>query len=208
INTHHHFDHTAGNIAFKDITEVILAHENSKANQVTTAEERGNVNEQLFPDTVFKDNWSGRLGSETITAKYFGPAHTNGDGIIHFENDNVAHVGDLVFNRRFPYIDMKAGASIINWVEVLNKINNHYDNDTLFIFGHSSEGYPVTGSKNDLSAMGNYLSKVLDLVNKDLKAGKSNEEILTHTSIPGAEEWTGRGIQTSLNSAIEELNNK
>ena len=208
INTHHHFDHTAGNIAFKEVAEVILAHENSKINQVRTAEERDNANDQLFPDTVFKDNWSGNLGSETISAHYFGPAHTNGDAVIHFENDNIAHVGDLVFNRRFPYIDMKAGASIINWIDVLKKISNYYDSDTLYIFGHSSEGFHVTGSKNDLSAMANYLSKVIDLVERDLKAGKSNEDILKYTSIPGAEDWTGGGIQTSLNSAIEELTKK
>ena len=71
-----------------------------------------------------------------------------------------------------------------------------------------SEGYQVTGTKKDLSAMANYLSKVLEVVEKDLKAGKSKEEILKYTSIPGAEDWTGRGIETSLNSAIEELSKK
>ncbi|HNU88973.1 MAG TPA: MBL fold metallo-hydrolase, partial [Ferruginibacter sp.] len=34
INTHHHGDHTAGNISFKDIVEHVVAHENSKANQL------------------------------------------------------------------------------------------------------------------------------------------------------------------------------
>ncbi|MFZ1798506.1 MAG: MBL fold metallo-hydrolase, partial [Chitinophagaceae bacterium] len=38
INTHHHGDHTAGNIAFKDLVSRVLAHENSLANQQRVAE--------------------------------------------------------------------------------------------------------------------------------------------------------------------------
>jgi hypothetical protein len=38
-----------------------------------------------------------------------------------------------------------------------------------------------------------------------LKQGKSEEEILKETMIPGAEEWKGDGIQRSLKAAITEL---
>ena len=37
INTHHHGDHTSGNIAFKGITQHVLAHANSKINQENSA---------------------------------------------------------------------------------------------------------------------------------------------------------------------------
>src|SRR5215218_6930102 len=33
LNTHHHGDHTSGNIAFKGIAEHVVAHKNSLANQ-------------------------------------------------------------------------------------------------------------------------------------------------------------------------------
>ena len=33
INTHHHGDHSSGNIAFKGLAEKVVAHTNSKANQ-------------------------------------------------------------------------------------------------------------------------------------------------------------------------------
>ena len=205
INTHHHGDHTAGNIAFKSIADAVVAHENSKKNQINTAKSRGNEDEQLYPDIVFKDSWSTKVGDEVITATYFGPAHTDGDAVIHFENDNVVHVGDLVFNRRFPYVDTSAGASIINWIRVLELIKKKYDEDTIFVFGHANDNYDVTGSRDDLSAMANYLSRVIELVEKELKAGMSEEDILTNTYIPGAEEWTGSGIGTSLSAAIKEL---
>ena len=40
------------------------------------------------------------------------PAHTDGDSLIHFENANIVHMGDLMFNRRHPFVDRSAGANI------------------------------------------------------------------------------------------------
>ena len=42
INTHHHGDHSGGNISFKGLVEHVLAHENSKANQERVAKEKKN----------------------------------------------------------------------------------------------------------------------------------------------------------------------
>ncbi len=205
INTHHHGDHTSGNINYKGITNMILAHENSKLNQMRVAKERGKEDGQLYPDTTFKKEWSQKIGDEIITLKYFGPAHTDGDSITHFENANIAHMGDLIFNRRFPFIDKSAGASISNWIEVLESTQKIYDKDTIFIFGHAGEGYDVTGTMDDIKAMQNYLSRLLDTVNTQIKAGKTQDEIMKIQTIKGAEEWKGNGIGRSLSTAYEEL---
>lgn len=205
INTHHHSDHTAGNIAFKGIAKTILAHENSKKNQTNRARSNGTLDKQLLPDTTFSDSWSGAVGDETITIEYWGRAHTDGDALTHFENANVVHLGDLVFNRRYPYIDKGAGASIAGWIEVLEKAKRHYDNETIFITGHAGDGYDVIIDKDDITAFAHYLGQVLEFVGQEIKAGKSNEEILKATAIPGAPEWKGSGIERSLNAAITEL---
>ena len=42
INTHHHGDHSSGNISFKGITEHVLAHANSKTNQENSAKQNKN----------------------------------------------------------------------------------------------------------------------------------------------------------------------
>ena len=205
INTHHHGDHSSGNIAFKGLVNKVVAHENSRANQMRVAKERNTEAEQLYPDTLYSDSWSHRIGEETISMKYFGPAHTDGDSVIHFENANVVHVGDLMFNRRHPFIDKSAGASIENWINVLSNIRSAYDDDTIFIFGHARDTEKITGNKRDLQAMENYLSRLLEVVSKNLKAGKSKEEILQLTDIPGADEWQGGGIERPLTAAFEEL---
>ena len=120
----------------------------------------------------------------------------------------MAHIGDLVFNRRFPYIDKGAGANIANWVEVLEAAIKKFDKDTIFVFGHAFDPEKVTGNKEDLKAMQNYLSKLLIFAEKEIKAGKDRESIQVAKSIPGAEEWQGRGIERSLTAAYDELTEK
>ena len=50
INTHHHGDHSSGNIAFKGLVQHVLAHENSKINQEKVAKDKKNEDKQLYPD--------------------------------------------------------------------------------------------------------------------------------------------------------------
>ncbi len=206
-NTHHHGDHTGGNIAFKGIAGKIAAHKNSKKNQMNSAKSRDTEDAQLYPDTLYETGWSESVGTENIRLYYWGKAHTDGDSLIHFENANIVHMGDLIFNRRFPYIDTGAGASIKNWIAVLEKTGNYFNRDTQFIFGHSGESFSVTGNLDDIKAMQNYLTKLLAFVTKKKKAGLSLDDLKKYKEIPGAEEWQGGGIERSFDAAWLELNN-
>ena len=208
INTHHHGDHTSGNIAFKDVVPHVLAHANSKINQQNVAIKNKTEDKQLYPDKTFTDTWSDKVAKEKISLYYFGAAHTNGDAIIHFEHANIAHMGDLVFNRRYAFIDRSAGANIKSWIAVLDKTLAKFDNDTLFIFGHAFDPEKVTGNKEDLKAMQNYLSKLLEFVEGEIRSGKSKEEILKAKAIQGVPEWQGDGIERGLTAAYEELTEK
>ncbi len=208
FNTHHHSDHTAGNIAFKDIVKTIVAHENSKKNQEAAAKARGVEDQQLYPTELYTDSWLGKVGSEPIRLYYFGPAHTDGDSIVHFENSNVVHMGDLVFNRRHPYIDKAAGASIENWMQVLEKARKTFSNDSLFVFGHAGAGYEVTGNKADLAAMEHYLDRLLAFTMKLRKEGKTLEEAISSEGVPGAPGWKGEGMERVIRAAWQELEEK
>jgi glyoxylase-like metal-dependent hydrolase (beta-lactamase superfamily II) len=205
INTHHHFDHTAGNIDFKGLVPHVLAHENSLANQKSVAEGNHTEDKQLYPDQTFSKEWNEDIGKEKISLSYFGAAHTNGDSIIHFKKANIAHVGDLVFNRRHPYVDRSAGANMQSWINVLDAAMKKFDNKTIFICGHSGDNYDVKGSKEMLLSFHDYLQNVLKFVGDEIKAGKTKEEILKATEIPGSPEWKGEGVDRPLTAAFEEL---
>jgi len=205
INTHHHGDHTSGNIAFKGVVDHVLAHKNSKINQENSARQNKSEDKQLYPDQTFTDLWREKHGKEWVALHYFGAAHTNGDALVHFEHADVVHMGDLVFNRRHPVVDRKAGASLMNWIEVLNAAVKKFSKKTIFIFGHAGAGYQVTGSSADLSAFRDYLSNLTDFVLREIKAGKTKEEVLKNTTIPGSPQWQGDGIQRPLDAAWEEM---
>lgn len=205
INTHHHGDHTAGNISFKGIVEHVLAHENSLKNQKEVAIKNKNEDKQLYPDMTFSDVWSQKFGKEKIDLSYFGAGHTNGDAMIHFQHANIVHMGDLVFNRRHPFVDRSAGANMKSWMEVLDKALKQFDSNTQFIYGHSGPGYEVNGKADDLNKFRDYLGNVLKFVEGELRAGKTKDEILKTQIIPGGEEWKTDGIERPLTAAYEEL---
>lgn len=208
INTHHHGDHTAGNIAFKGMVQHVLAHENSKANQIRVAQEKKNEDQQLYPDQTFGTTWCEPIGKEEICLHYFGAGHTNGDSLVEFKKAKIVHLGDLMFNRRHPYIDKSAGANISNWITVLDKAASKFSKKTTFICGHAADGYDVILKRDDLKLFGDYLGKVLVFVEAEIKSGKSKEEILKATSIPGVTEWKGDGIERPLTAAYVELSTK
>ena len=208
INTHHHGDHSGGNIAFKGLVQHVLAHENSKANQQRVAQEKKNEDQQLYPDQTFGTTWCEKIGKEEICLHYFGAGHTNGDSLIEFKKAKIVHLGDLMFNRRHPYIDKSSGASISNWITVLDKAVNKFGKKTRFICGHAAEGYDVIVKRDDVKLFGDYLEKVLAFVEAAIKSGKSKEEILKAPGIPGVTEWKGDGMERPLNAAYAELTGK
>ena len=205
INTHHHGDHTAGNISFKGLVPHVLAHENSKANQERVAKEKKNEDQQLYPDQIYTTTLCQLFGNEEICMHYFGAAHTNGDSFVHFKKANIVHTGDLVFNRRHPFVDRSAGANIKSWIQVLEKADKTFNDNTIFVCGHAGNGYDIVINKKDISAFKDYLNKVLDFTSEQIKAGKTKEEIIKATEIPGASEWKGDGIDRPLTAAYEEL---
>ncbi len=208
INTHHHGDHSSGNIAFKGMVQHVLAHENSKANQERVAKEKKNEDKQLYPDQTYTTTWCEKIGKEEICLHYFGAGHTNGDSLVQFKKANIVHLGDLMFNRRHPFIDKNSGASIRNWITLLDKTYDTFNKKTRFVCGHSAAGYDVIVHRDDLKLFGDYLGKVLQFVDGEIKAGKTKEEILKTTSIPGVTEWKGDGIDRPLAAAYTELTSK
>lgn len=205
INTHHHGDHTSGNIAFKEVTSRVLAHENSLANQKRVAVQNKNEDQQYFPTQTFGTLWEENAGREKISLNYYGAGHTNGDAVIHFKHADIVHMGDLVFNRRHPFVDRSAGASIKSWINVLESALKKHGRKTVYIFGHAADGYDVTGSSDVLKAFRDYLGNVLKYTEEEIKAGKTLDEILKVTEIPGSPEWKGDGIERPLRAAYEEL---
>ena len=184
VNTHHHADHTGGNPVFKASVKKILAHANVPKLQREAAERQAAarpdapVPEIVVANATFGTAWEEDAGSDRLALRYYGPAHTSGDAVVTFVKANVVHMGDLVFNRVHPYIDRPAGASITNWIKVLESTAADHKNDTVYIFGHGSPKFGVTGSRADLLYMRDYLTALLEFVRGEIKSGKPKDVIV------------------------------
>jgi glyoxylase-like metal-dependent hydrolase (beta-lactamase superfamily II) len=208
LNSHHHGDHSGGNISFRGSAKKVVAH--AKANEHMRQPPGGQPPaDQLFPDTTFTDTWSADIGDEKIRAKHYGRAHTSGDAVITFERANVAHMGDLMFNQRHPVVDRSAGATIKGWMTVLERVPRDHSNDTIYIFGHGNTGLPVTGSQADLAKFRDYFGALLAFVETNVKAGRSRDEILAMRDPLAGFESFGRfgqpGPRDALTCAYEEI---
>lgn len=210
FNTHHHGDHTSGNLYLKDFAVRIVAQENCKALQEKTYGS-DTTKPQAYPDATFKKEWNQAIGKESVSAKFFGAAHTGGDSVVHFQKANVAHMGDLVFNRTYPFIDSNGGGTVAGWPIVLERIIKFYSKDTIFIFGHGATDDLVTGSMADVIAMKDYLSALYEFVSKEIKSGKTKEQIASANEIPGfadlKERWPG-ARKMNLEKTYDELSSK
>ncbi len=217
INTHHHADHTQGNIAFKGVAKHVLAHERAVELQKQVAAQPARagappVPEQLYADRTFTDTWREQLGDEWVSGKFYGRAHTSGDITVTFERANVVHMGDLMFNRRHPVVDRPAGASMKNWISVIESAVKDHNNDTIYIFGHAGTQpapatamFPVTGPRADVMYFRDYLTALLAFVQAEIKSGKTRDDVIAiKTPLKGFEEH-GNLTATILGNAYDDV---
>jgi cyclase len=205
INTHHHADHTGGNVAFKAVTRRIVAQARVPDLQRQANAQATTPTDQVYADTTFPDAWETRVGDETVRAAYFGPAHTGGDAVVHFEQANVVHVGDLVFNRLQAYVDRPGGASVVHWIAMVEQILNTYPADAVYVFGHASAKFQVTGGRGDLVVMRDYLTALVEYVRGEMKAGRSRDDVLASTAVLKGFEDYGALTTRALTGTYDEL---
>lgn len=211
VNTHHHGDHTGGNAIFRPATKSIVAHANVPGLMRARAEaDKKTIDPAMIPDATFPDTWKLALGDETVSARYLGAAHTKGDIVVHFEQANVVHLGDLLFNRIYPVIDRPGGASIRHWVTVLETIHQEYPADAIYVSGHGNAKFGITLQRDELLVFRDYLSALLAATEAGIKAGKSKEEIQKMDNLDGFPDFhvpPGRGnrLPGNLGTAYDEL---
>ena len=106
--SHHHANHTGGNLFAKNAGAVLIAHENVSKILATYRSKIAPINPEQ-PSITFNDHFSTTIGGVHVEAKYFGPAHTSGDSVIVFPSAKIIAVGDLVSGDGAVAVDMLDG---------------------------------------------------------------------------------------------------
>ena len=179
LNTHYHPDHTGGNENFGRSGTVILAHENVRESlmrdhvirffnlQIPAAPQ------SALPVITFSRDITFYLNGGEARALHLPNVHTNGDTIIYFKTLNVIHVGDIVFENMYPFIDLDAGGSINGLIAAIKKILSMTDHQTRIIPGHG----PLS-NKAGLEAYLKMLVTIRDATAPEIRAGRNLKEIV------------------------------
>jgi len=167
LSTHHHSDHSGGNVKFLPTAEIIST-VNARKNIVEHKQPNAPAN--LVPARVtFTEECSVSLGGKEVRARYFGRGHTNGDAVIYFPALRTIHTGDLMAGNT-PLIDYAGGGSVVEWTKTLDEALK-LDFDTV-IPGHG----PVT-TKAGLLTYRNNIEKLRNRAAGLIREGKSQEEV-------------------------------
>lgn len=174
INTHVHGDHTGNNHAFGDDGAQIVSHENLRASLIKKdAKDGTSSTRSQLPILTFNDRMTIHINGDAAKIIHFATAHTDGDAVVYFENDNVLHTGDLMFNGMFPYIDGSNGGSLDGVIKALEGIAKITNDETKIIPGHG----PLA-AKADVVKTVAMLKDARALVKAMVDDGKTDEEIL------------------------------
>jgi glyoxylase-like metal-dependent hydrolase (beta-lactamase superfamily II) len=178
INSHWHFDHTDGNEWLNSEGALIMAHPNTlKHLTVATRVEDWNFDfpaspRGALPTVLMKgDEETLKLNGQTIALKYYGPAHTDSDMSVFFQEANVVHVADTFWNGVYPFIDYSTGGSIDGQINAAEANVKMVDGETIVVPGHGA-----IGNKQDLIAWRDMLVGIRDNVAKLKKDGRTAEE--------------------------------
>jgi glyoxylase-like metal-dependent hydrolase (beta-lactamase superfamily II) len=123
----------------------------------------------VYPEKEFDTEMTIISGKDTIHLYYQGNAHTNGDTWIHFKNENVVAMGDLLFTNSFPFIDFEFGANTGNWAKIVNQLAN--GRFKTYISGHGR-----LATEEDLRRFAAYLTDLRKTVSDEISKGKSVED--------------------------------
>jgi len=190
FNTHMHGDHTGGNAKFNSKATTVVAHDNVRKSLVDRLANDQKLDKKILPEVSFSDDITFYDGDETIMAFHAHNAHTDGDAIVYFLNNNVLHMGDTYFSGRYPYIDLKSGGSVNGYIEAQKKALLLINNETKIIPGH---GRP--SNKAELEAYVKILEDIKTKVLGEIKAGKSLDEVKNNTELLSAYDSTlGNGF--------------
>lgn len=191
VNTHYHLDHVAGNTVFKQAGAVILAQRNVSAwihtenlkffGKNIKPEQKKMVEDLAGPDVLYDSGLVLKLGSRHILVHVY-PGHTGGDSVVMIPDAKVVFCGDLFWRKTLPNL---IDASTEAWIQTLKELPASSVAD-IYVPGHGDPG-----DAQGVEAFRNYLADLSGLVEKQIKAGKTGDD-LVNAALPEVKEKYGQ----------------
>jgi cyclase len=221
FDTHHHGDHSYGNAVWTQMGAVTIAYQ-GVADEMKryepkrwqdTAKQRKDVADMKAdtvepPKETFTDS-PHVLADETrrVEFRFYGWAHTRGDGFVYLPKEHVLCTGDAVVNGPYNYT---ADGNIGNWPKVIDgamKLNVE----------HVLPGHGPAGGKDVMVGQRAFMIELHNAVAAAIKAGKKLDDVVktdgksSTTTIQlsaTVKNWVGEGFPGQVKDAYNEVANK
>ena len=183
INTHWHWDHADGNLVLDSAVTKIISHSNARENMqkgglINMGNKSFTIQEpypkNALPVITHENGMSLYFNDEKIELLHFGPAHTTGDTVIYFTNQNAIHLGDVFFSNSYPFIDVDNGGSLSGMINYLEKIVLIIDKETIIMPGHGE-----ISSIDDIKETIKMLKIIKDRILMSIKNNSSLEQVMS-----------------------------
>ena len=219
INSHSNGDHCNGNNCV-DTEEVIsseatleeMSHESPEmmAALLKQAPEMGTLGKYFLecfgsfnfegvtkrlPNTTFTGETQRQVGDKIVELIEVGPAHTNGDVLVHVPSDKVVFTGDILFIEGHPIL---WAGPVKNWINACDRIISM---EVDFVVpGHG----PVTDNRG-VKAVRDYLVYIDTESRKRFESGMSALETAKEIDLDLFSTWgDGERIAVNVNSLYRE----
>lgn len=169
VNTHVHGDHTGGNENFAKMGATILARTELRDRLAMTP----NTPAMALPKITYDNQVVLHMDGETIELIPIRRAHTDGDTLVHFVNNDILMTGDYYRSLGYPNIDRMNGGSFDGMARGLAITASLAGPNTKIIPGHGA-----TVDRNAVMAQRDLMLVIKDRVAKLIQQGKSQEEVL------------------------------
>ncbi|NIP14893.1 MAG: MBL fold metallo-hydrolase [Pseudomonadales bacterium] len=171
INTHYHLDHTHGNPAFAEGIIVMSTARTLSHMTVLDGDFWTGDRAAFLPNDVFDGSQTLKLGGKTLELLHPGPGHTDGDLVVLFVEEGAVHLGDLMFNRLYPRIDLGAGGTVRGWPASLDRVME-------MTFDRVIPGHGATTDREGLLQFRSFMSQLADLAAASAARGESLDAFL------------------------------
>jgi cyclase len=147
INTHYHYDHTDGNLAFAQSGATLIAHDalRTRLESGSTAGNGGKISVQMkaaeagaLPTITYQSELTVHLDGEAVRVHHYANAHTDGDSIVFFPGARAVHMGDIFVRYGFPFIDVSGGGNVRGMIAACQDVLASVPADTRIVPGHGA----------------------------------------------------------------------
>ncbi|MCP4726354.1 MAG: MBL fold metallo-hydrolase [bacterium] len=182
VYTHSDGDHTTGYDLIGEHT-TLIAHPDCSRKLADNDQYPGDK----LPSTTFEGTMTLNFNNEVIKLISVSGGHSTEDVIVYFENAGVVCLGDMVISDSLPFVRVQEGASIYKLTKNIETVLDIFPDGTRYFPSHGREY-----SKNDLRNYLNMLNSTIDIVSKEVKMGKTDEELIKKDILKDWKSWNNK----------------